>query len=248
MMAGIFILSLASTINAEDQIGNFIAGEEGNITNFCQSADCSYMILNSVKYPNGTTIYLNLSMNQIGQEFWINFSSSAIGKHYFITCANPLGKDLCEKDYFYNTIDGRTGSYSYLIAMFILILTFLGFGVLIYRDKQKMDDEKYWKKMTQRWMDKNYLRFSASVIWYNLKKNVYVLYYLIGLVIMISIYDITTSFNLVSVEPIFKILLTLYSWGAMFIAMILFGNVQEWIMDWKEQIEKINWGDLANGE
>ena len=96
--------------------------------------------------------------------------------------------------------------------------------------------------MVTKWKDKNYLRFSGIAVWYNLRKNSYILQYLIGLVIMILIYDIIFAFNLRAVEPIFKVLLSLYTWGAAIVTLVLFGSVQEWIVGWKEDIENINWG------
>lgn len=143
------------------------------------------------------------------------------------------------------TPSGEEASYNYLIASILLILSFIGFGFLIYKNKEKMDDEKYWSSMFKKYMNKNYLKLSAIIIWYNIKKNIFVIYYLIGLIDSIIIYDIARVYNLTSVEPIFNILLTLYFWGSLIVVIILFGNVQEWVKEWLESIQKINWGELT---
>lgn len=143
------------------------------------------------------------------------------------------------------TSNGKEINYNYLIANLILIFIFIIFSLLLNWDKSKMDDEKYFNRMFSRWHDKNYLRFSATALWYVIKKNSYVLHYLIGLVIMILVYDISLVYAL-SITTLFKVLLILYVSGSLPVVIVLFGNVQEWIKDWLDKLEKINWGTLTS--
>ncbi len=169
-----------------------------------------------------------------------NFSE--VGMYAFIVWCQTDDAGGFSSGGFDVTINGMSADYPYLIASLLLILVFIGFGFLIYKDKDRIDDEKFWNKMVSRWKDKNYLKFSAIAVWYNLRKNSYILQYLIGFVIMIIVYDITLIYNLSSIGAIFKVILSLYTWGSAIVTLVLFGNVQEWIMQWKKDIEDINWG------
>jgi len=126
LLLGLFLVSFAS---AEDNIGTFKSGEEFNISNFCSTADCTYMDLESITYPDGNVVFLGASMNQIGQEFTYNFSSETSGKYYFRTCADPKGSEMCERDYF--TINPTGSDFTIpqaIIYGFVLILL----GVFLY--------------------------------------------------------------------------------------------------------------------
>jgi len=67
LILGMFLLNLGF-VNAEN-IGTFKLNEEFEITNYCNSGDCSYMNLSSITYPNGTVFYINEQMTKTGQEF-----------------------------------------------------------------------------------------------------------------------------------------------------------------------------------
>lgn len=174
-----------------------------------------------------------------------NFSN---GEYSFVVACfdnAPISESGGCSDFFNVTSNGEEQTYSYLIATVVLILTFLGIGILIHIDRAKMSDEKYWSSMFNKWANKNYLRFAAVALWYNLKKNCYVLYYLIGFMIMLMVYDISLFYNLVSVSPILSIMLSLYTWGSLFVVIVFFGSVQEWIKDWIDKLQKINWEGIV---
>lgn len=133
LLLGVFLFSFVS---AEDKIGTFKNGVEFNITNFCSTADCSYMIIKSITYPNGSVLFLDVSMNKVGQEFTYNFSSEDYGPYYFRTCADPKGSEMCERDLF---IINPTGAdfttaqgflYFFILALIGLFLFFSINGIV----------------------------------------------------------------------------------------------------------------------
>ena len=129
------MLIFTPIVLAEDNIGTFRPGEEFNITNFCSNADCTYMNLESITYPNGTVLFINTSMKQLGQEFTYNFSSDDNGLYFFRTCANPRGNDMCERDYFTITPTGtdftipQAIAYGFLLILLGLFLFFSIYGI-----------------------------------------------------------------------------------------------------------------------
>jgi succinate dehydrogenase/fumarate reductase cytochrome b subunit len=139
----IFIIALAllfvPMVFATDNIGPFKYDQAFQISNYCNSADCTYMNLSSITYPNGTILYLNKEMTQNGQEFNYTFASTTIGLYHFKTCANPSGDYTCEDDTFDITSSGfiqssanSIGSLSFLILMIVLMVLFgiIGFKLL----------------------------------------------------------------------------------------------------------------------
>ena len=140
------------------------------------------------------------------------------------------------------TSNGMEFDNNHLLTTIFLILVFIGFGFLIYKDKERIDDEKYFNRLVSKWKDKNYLKFSATALWYNMRKNSYLLQYLIGLVIMMMVYDLTLFYNLNSVSSVFSVLVSLYTWGSAIVTLVFLGNVQEGLIGWREDIENINWG------
>jgi len=129
LVIGLTLLNLFPLINAES-IGSFRVGEQFQITNFCNSGDCSYMNISSITYPNGTVLFLNKVMSQVGQGFNYSFSTDTKGAYSFDTCADPTGKYTCERDSFsVNTIGGTLTSakaITYTIILIISLLTLVG--------------------------------------------------------------------------------------------------------------------------
>lgn len=251
MNKGIFLLFLScivlsNFISASTSLGTFEQGEEIRVSFNCENA--TYFNLSSISYPNSSIAISNISMGYfVNGEYNLTFNlSNEIGRYSVKVISD--GCDKTFNDYFIISSNGEDQTYSYLIASVILILTFLSLGLLIYKDKEKMSDEKYWNSMVNKWMNKNYLRWSAVALWYNIKKNAYVLYYLLGFMIFIIVYDITEVFNLISVLPIFSILLSLYTWGSLLVVMVFFGQAQEWIKEWLEEVQNINWGETFHGK
>lgn len=239
----IFLIGFVSSL---DSLGTFKQDNDVRITQVCSNA--TYITLSSITFPNSTIAIEGINMTSAGNgEYYYNFTNTSDVGRYYVRGIS----DGCEETfvtYFYINNKGQETTYSYLIATVVLILTFLFIGFLIYKDKENMNDETYWNKIVSKWQNKNYIRFSALIIWYNLKKNSYILQYLIGLVIIIMIYDITLVYNLDTISSVFSILLVLYTWGSLLVIMVLFGSIQEWIMQWKEELEKINWGGFGDGK
>lgn len=132
LILGMFLISFA---NAE-VIGTFKQGQEMQITNYCSTADCTSAKLSSIKYPNGTIIYLDESMTKNGNEFNYTYTPSELGEYYFTTCSNPNGVDVCEMDSFivnpkgisFNPEEVKFNVSSiYFLAIFGFIFILLGF-------------------------------------------------------------------------------------------------------------------------
>lgn len=131
----VLVLSLilfSFSLVAAENIGTFKIDEEMQITNYCSSADCTYMNLSSYTYPNGTLVYLNKEMTKNGQEFNYSFIPRTLGEYNFKTCANPNGEQNCDSDFFDITPNGNNFDVGQGILygfVFLLIGMFLFFSI-----------------------------------------------------------------------------------------------------------------------
>ena len=107
-------------ISSATNIGKFKAGDSFEITNYCQTGDCTQANLTSIAFPDGTVQYFNSAMTQTGQNFNYTFVATQLGEYTFNTCANPGGSVICDSDTFDVTSTGGGGS----LIMLILILSF----------------------------------------------------------------------------------------------------------------------------
>jgi hypothetical protein len=174
-------------------------------------------------------------------------NTTEVGDFIYNTFGDPNGIITSSAIQGKITSNGQDNNYNYLIASLILIFALCALGGLIYYDKKNLDDEKYWTSIVKKYQEKNYIKFSVTVLWYNMKKNVFALYYLIGFAVMVILQDITAAYNL-SILSLFQILLYIYAWCGAIVALAFIGNVQEWIRDWLLKLESINWGGMAGGK
>lgn len=138
VILGMFLFSFAPMVNAES-IGNFKLNQSFEITNFCYSADCSYMNLSSITSPSGIVTNYNEEMTEVNQFFNYTYSNDEAGEYRFITCADPNGEPLCEQDEFTLSKSGEgltTGlAFAYIGLIFFLFCLFLLCLVSIFRIK-----------------------------------------------------------------------------------------------------------------
>ena len=240
LILGIFIFSFAF-VSAEN-IGTFKLNEEMQITNYCSSGDCSSMNLSSITSPNGTLNYLNMEMTKNGQEFNYSFTPSFSGEYNFKTCANPLGDFTCDSDYFFVTSNGEIKDNMQLISRIFLILFCLLVIVAIQWNRKTINYDKWYSNLAKKYEKKNWTKFALGAVALNLMKNSWIFSYLVGLLGLLILTELTYFFNITSALEIMKIVLGLYSWSAIGVSLIFFSQVQEWIVGWLDDLQNLNWG------
>ena len=116
---------------AAERIDDATQDKEMQITNFCQSADCTYMNITSIEIPNKTIIYPNALMTKNGQNFNYTYTPMELGTYTFKTCGDPGGIPWCDSDTFESTPSGNSGGSNIAFFIFVILLiygiTFLGF-------------------------------------------------------------------------------------------------------------------------
>jgi len=203
---------------------------------------CTYVNITSVKLPNSTIININEQMDRNGVDYTYSFcNTSLLGEYQYSVCGDK-GTFICEEIRFEVTPSGKeleiSKSISYL--SFILFL-FILMGVFYVLHKT-VDFKKWNNKIISRYENKNYIKLVFSSIGYNLMKNAFVIYYLIGLAVLVIITDFVYMANIVSITEIMPSVLAIYSVGIIIVGIYFFGYVQEWFINLLNQIKDMDWG------
>ncbi len=138
---GMFLFSFASAGTVPGS--PFKLDEEMQITNHCSAGGCTFMKISSIKYPNGTTIYLGAAMTQNDQTFNYTFVPDQIGTYSVYYLDDPQGViELSDSDEFIVTPEGNdigesgTLLVGVLMALLFLVIFFLFLGL-------KQEDKTY---------------------------------------------------------------------------------------------------------
>jgi len=240
------VVASDSQMNKDFKIHFRVYDSNGKLVPFSSTAvNCSAFLFS----PNEDRIYsfygndamTNLSLDDRLATVPASFMNKTGVYHWYVVCeGNTNGGSM------QGIVDVTQSGEGYLdkpmTPQIILITFFTALLFLVAYLKNKIDFEKWYKNMLKKHEKRNFVKLTFSIIGYNIMKNVYILYYLIGFVLMTLIYNIAFLYNLEVILPIFKILMFIYSWSVILIGLVLIGNIQEWAMNWMKDLEDNNWG------
>lgn len=234
----IFLLIIMFSLVIADDIGTYKVNQEMQITNYCQTGDCSFINLTSLEYPNGTIIYPNTAMTQNGQTFNYSFTPTIIGEYTFVTTGDP-SVTIYDSDTFNVTYSGKD---TFIGINIILLLFFSSILLGVVYLNRKVNYEKWYSSILNKYKYKNYFKMTTSMVGYNLMKNTFGIYYLVGFPIMIILTDIVLTYNILPLIGFMEISMYIYSWGVLLIGLMLGGQLQEFIVTIVDDIKNLNWG------
>jgi len=233
-----FMFLFMFTLVSADDIGTFKLNQEMQITNYCQSGVCTYVTLVSLEFPNGTIVYPNTNMTKTNQFYNYTFTPNDIGEYTFVTCGDSI-IDVCDSDTFNVTF---TGKQTYQ-GINIILLVFFSILLFSYHNlSKKINYDKWYTGIVNKYRNKNYVKMVFSSVWYNLIKNKFGLYYVLGFPIMILLTDIIFTYNVTSLSAIMEASMFIYSWGVLIFGVMLFGQFQEFMNTILDDVKKLNWG------
>ena len=129
----IFVLALilVPMVSATD-LGNFQKDENLTIVQMCDT--CTYVTLNSVILPNGSTLLFNTNMIKSGQTFYYNFqNTSNLGTYIYNVCGDKDSSRNCEILTFEITSSGKEFDIKHSLLYIIILLISSGFfGLSFY--------------------------------------------------------------------------------------------------------------------
>lgn len=199
----------------------------------------------------GKHIYYQLAKHDLNSEHlvaneWsIDVTASNLTNNgmysYIIQCNNSLIGGNSENS-FVVTPTGEPLNEIQLYSRIFIILLCISLVILIQWNSSRVNYDSWYNKMTQQYQEKNIIKWSLSAVAFNLMKNSYIFSYLVGLVGLLVLTNLTYFFNIISVLTIMKIVLGLYTWSAIIVCLIFFSQVQEWITGWVKDVQNMNWG------
>ena len=205
--------------------------------------DCSYVNLTAIKYPNGLIETMNLAMNKSGQDFTYNFCNSTnLGYYTYTTAGDKGGVYAIESISFKVTPGGEDlslqNTFIQLVIIAFLSLLIVGFYYLSHN----IDFEKWNDSIFKKYQNRNYIKLVLSSIGYHILKNSFIIYYLIGLPIILTFSNLAHAYGIENLVSILNAVLVIYFVGIILVGLLFLGYVQEWFMDLLEKVRNMKWG------
>lgn len=205
------------------------------------ATNCTLSTINS---PDGL-ISINQLADVSGQTFSFNIDGgnySSLGVYcHNIVCTDGVKittGDICREV----TPSGKSISGSkvsaYIILFFFLLFIILGF----YYTTRNINYEKWNQNIINKYESRNIVRVILSSIGYNIMKNSFIWYYLFGLPIILLITDIAYVFGVESMIYLMQIILGIYYFGILIVAVFFFGYIQEWFAYISDEIKSLDDG------
>ena len=238
IMFGIFLISLAS---AGTDLGTFEQGECIELYQYCDS--CTYTNLTQVQYPNGTLELINSEMTKNDINYNYTFCNTTdLGNYFYSVKGDKGGEVSVERLSFEITYDGQEFTiqkvYIQLFMVLFFILLFFGFYFL----KSKVDLEKMNNSIIIKYENKNYVKLVLSSLTYNVMKNSFVVYYLLGFLVLTTLSNLVYLYNFEELITIFEPMIIVYTLGIIVVGIIFLSYIQEWFMDLLDKLSNKNWG------
>jgi len=234
----IFIFALTLSFISADYLGTFKVNEPMEITNYCNSGSCTYITLESIEYPNKTISYINMNMTKVGQTYNYSFTPTSLGTYYFVSCGDST-IDICDKDSFFVNFGGEEIPTSIMIILLIFFcLLFVGY----YSLNGKINYDKWYDSISNKYQHRNFVKFVLSAIGYNFIKNKFSNYYFLGFPIIIILTDLILTYNINSLNILAENLIFVYSLGIIVVAITFIGLFQELIVKLIKDASDNSWG------
>jgi len=224
---------------------NPIVGEEFDIKIICINdgycSNASYCNINVI-LPNSTLIVDGQNMTNQGSFHNYTILPEIYGEY-------KIGGFCKDEEYsqeidysIFVTADGETyDTGDSLVRIFVAIffvLMMLGF----YRVTKNVNYEKWYEKIKKQYITRNSVKFALAAIMYNIMINSYIIYFMLGLPIMLIITDLAFIYNITSILLYVEALLYVYISMVIVLGVVFLSFAQEWFMDLVKQVQDINWG------
>lgn len=228
-----------SLISATD-LGNFVQNDCVTLYQACDS--CTFVNVTSVKQPNQTQI-LDQPMTNFGFDFTYEYcNTSQIGGYKYNVCGDKGGSIVCEVIDFTITSDGNKLSTPDSLVRIFLIIFFSVLLIVTHLIVRKVDFERWNNSIIEEYQQKNFVKMVLSALVFNIMKNVFIIYYLMGLPILMIVQNITYAYNITSLITFMNVLLLIYTVGIVIVGLVFLSYVQEWSMNMINLVREMDWG------
>ncbi len=237
----LFLLVFLVSIASASTLTNYDPQKVDEEFSFCQTCqDASSITLSNIKTPNSTEI-LNVAMTDVGgSSFCYNYTPTQIGRYDFRGISDGCLKtfavyvDVTPNGKIYDTGDSLIRIF---VAIFF-ILMMIGLRLV----SKGINYDKWYEKIKEQYITRNFVKWSLAAMSFNIMKNVFIIYFILGLPIMLILVDLVFIYNITSIATYVQVLLYIYIVLVMVLGVVFLSYVQEWFMDFIEMIEDTDWG------
>ncbi len=197
---------------------------------------------------NGThTLLQNLTYNSSYGDLYLHIDGknfTNFGTHAFnIYCeSNEIGGFA--NGIFDITLSGIEPDDPWSNAILLIFFSMLFIGI-IYLNRNT-NYEKWYNNILKRYEHKNFIKVTFSLIGYNLMKHTFIIYYLLGFPVILTLLNIAYTYNILILYNTIKVFTYLYTIAFIFIGITFLSYIQEFVVMILEDIENMNWG-FENG-
>jgi len=232
-----FVLMFSFT-SALDCFETFEQNTEIELIQKCPS--CSYVNITAITYPNGT-VFMNEAMTQTGTNFYYNLTdTSQTGKITYTTIGDKEGsvqyEDLCIEINLTGdeATSQRLGSTIFILVILAVVMLSL---VNIHR---RTDFDKWYDKVLKK--DTSFIKSAMAVIPYTFMRNIYLVYYLLGIPTVLLISNLLGTYNITSIASIFESFAMVYTVGMVLVGLVFLSEMIKIMLDLWDNFQNNNWG------
>lgn len=231
------MFSAQTTLTTEQNLGVFKQNSIINLTQYCSNA--TQGVIEYVVLPDSTPYNVNAIMVRSGNMFSYGFNNSnQLGDYAVYGNCNGVSWQYG----FQITPNGENNSIQTSIIQVFLILFFISLIFVFYYLNRNIDYNKWYNSILTKYQTRNFVKVAISSIFFNIMKNNFIIYYLLGLPIIINLTEIAYSYNLLGILAILKSFLIIYLVGILLLGILFLSYVQEWIVDLINDIRDMGWG------
>jgi len=236
VVIGLFVISFCSAYAEHEQYTPF------NLTISSNNAtDCN---LSYIQYNNGNSTIFNTPLTQNFRTFHTviegsNFTDGNVCVH--VVCTDGV---IFEEGSQCRTVTlaGKVVNDTTIIADIILLVFFLLLIIGFFIVTKDINFDQWHNSIIHKYENRNYIKLVLSSLMFNVIKNKFIIYYLIGLPILLLLMDMVYTFNLGGMIAIMQAVFYIYLVGILIVGLIFMSHVQEWLMDLLKQVKDLEWG------
>jgi len=238
LLLGVFLINFAS-VSAAYQIDTEI-----NLTVVCLNngycSNESFCNIN-IENPQGDLIVTGQNMTSQGSFYNYTINNTFLREHK-VTGFCKDGEDSKEIDFTYLvTYTGEDVPVGF-DGRFILLLFFTFLIVMLVYLQRQINFNKWYQGILSKYNHRNFFRTFISKLGFFFMNNPYSLFYMIGLFIMLMLYDITRVYVLESAYNVMEVLVMIYLFAMFFLFIELLGDIHEFFSKIAEDIKAMGWG------
>lgn len=235
LLFGFLILFSIASVDA--RLGNFPKGECVDIKTILNVTTVN---ISTISYPNTSIAVSNQIMEKNGQTFNYTFCDTDETGTYIYDYFDG-GGNVFVNDFIITPNKNGLSLYDSIVRIFLIIF----FTVLIagtYHVVGHINFKQWNDRIIEKYKTRNFVKMVLSIILFNIMNNVFIIYYLMGLPIMMILADLTRSYDISGLILIMDVLLSVYVIGIALVGIVFLSYVQEWTAELWDLIKDMDWG------